>query len=734
VAFITTVNIYDNKGRVIQTQSNNITGGANVNTIQYSWLGQPLVSVVWQSKLGARPDTSITVTKMTYDNLNRLVKTEMKQSNSKVKAGAMPANYTTLSQIQYDAIGQVKTKYLGNRKNNETTYNSTPLEKQYYEYNVRGWLLGLNRAYTRDAASTDSVTTTMYTQTIGGEMFTEGMSAMATVTYPNTNYFGFDLGYDRKSGVLIKGKSYTAAEYTGNISGMAWKGANDKKVRIYNFTYDNASRLTAATFGQYSSGGFSSANVNCTVNGLTYDNNGNIKTMKQYGLKTGSTSGIIDQLSYNYASSTSNKLKNVIDAANDANSTLGDFHYSGTKTTATLDYEYDANGNLHLDHNKHLTITYNSLNLPQDISVTGKGVITYIYDAIGNKLMKITVDNSVTPPVTTSTLYLGASVYQNDTLQFFATSEDRLKPNMENTAFIYDYFLKDHLGNTRMVITDDYNVSCPILETISYYPFGLQQRGIGLTQETTPLHNKYTYNGKELQEDLGLDEYDYGARFYDAQIGRWVTQDPLSEIYENQGPYNYAINNPILMLDADGMATDTGGKSLTDVTVVGHKSMAGGIAIPLTRTLPRVEFAPIPPPNPFLVILGMVLLPANWNSHQSSCELCGIQRLHAEAKQAEQEKTWEEDILNKAKKQPPHSGSSKAEQHTSEGGYKQADEDFEKLNPSNVMPLRNPNNNGKVGTLEDGSKIIVREKSSEGSATLERQFPNGSVTKIRYEK
>lgn len=57
----------------------------------------------------------------------------------------------------------------------------------------------------------------------------------------------------------------------------------------------------------------------------------------------------------------------------------------------------------------------------------------------------------------------------------------------------------------------------------------------------------------------------------------------------------------------------------------------------------------------------------------------------------------------------------------------QANEDFAKLNPSNLVPLRNPSNNGKAGTLEDGSKIIVREKSSEGNATLERQFFNGSV-------
>ena len=82
-----------------------------------------------------------------------------------------------------------------------------------------------------------------------------------------------------------------------------------------------------------------------------------------------------------------------------------------------------------------------------------------------------------------------------------------------------------------------------------YYPFGLsfnQQ-----TRENTQ-PQRYLYNGKELQTDLDLNWMDYGARMYDASIGRWGVIDSRSRNYMRYSPYGYVASNPINNIDYNG--------------------------------------------------------------------------------------------------------------------------------------------------------------------------------------
>nr|WP_255508583.1 RHS repeat-associated core domain-containing protein [Flavobacterium sp. SaA2.13] len=95
-----------------------------------------------------------------------------------------------------------------------------------------------------------------------------------------------------------------------------------------------------------------------------------------------------------------------------------------------------------------------------------------------------------------------------------------------------------------------------VIEEDHYYPFGLKHKIEGSIIQ--PIGNdvaqKYKYNGKELQDELGLNMYDYGARNYDPALGRWMNIDPLAEISRRWSPYNYAYDNPVFFIDPDGMA------------------------------------------------------------------------------------------------------------------------------------------------------------------------------------
>ncbi len=281
------------------------------------------------------------------------------------------------------------------------------------------------------------------------------------------------------------------AQFNGNISEQVYTtGMSGTQSVIYG--YDVMNRLNSGV----SSAGYSET-------GITYDKMGNLLTLNRSNL------GALSYDTYE-----GNQLKTL----------------SGYKAGT---FNYDINGNLGYDGTRGVNIGYNYLNLPE--TITGSHTISYTYDATGRKLKKVS-------NTTGTSDYVDGIHYENNDLKFIQTEEGRAIKS--GTDYNYEYTLTDHLGNNRVTF-DTWNGTANKVGEEDYYPFGLNKH-IQINAG-----NKYLYNKKEVQEEL--EEYDYGARFYDPVIGRFTTIDPLAANFPWMTPYQYASNDPIKNIDLDGL-------------------------------------------------------------------------------------------------------------------------------------------------------------------------------------
>ncbi len=525
---------YDTKGRVVGSRSNNHLGGFTILNHKLDFSGNILQTNTYHKRLASDTQRNI-VEYFTYDAQNRLTMHRHKVDSNPVEI---------LAQNKYNELSQLESKKVGG------VVATSPLQQVDYKYNIRGWMTQIN-----DPASL------------------------------GTDLFGYKINYNQVEGLEIPNTDFSdqrvKAKYNGNIAEVSWKTLTEdnEPLKRYGYVYDSLNRLTA---GFYQKTGNETARE--YFEKADYDINGNITRLKRSeGALAGSTlATVIDDLKYDY---TGNRLIKVTDEQQN----------STGYPNILIPYEitYDENGNMIRHRDKAIeSIAYNFLNLPSKITgATGKNrkFYDYLYRADGTKVSKtytrgaeiITTDyldgfqyKSTKP----SEGGIGGDVIIEDPNEV-AEMKLRIIPTAEgyydvlNNLYIYNF--TDHLGNVRLSYTDtnkdgvlqprryyvsecdgpsdplnppnciDYWKPGEIVEVNNYYPFGLLHNYTGTTQNAY----QYKYNGKELQE-TGM--YDYGARLYMPDIGRWGVVDPLAEQMRRHSSYNYAFNNPIRFIDPDG--------------------------------------------------------------------------------------------------------------------------------------------------------------------------------------
>ncbi|NMC37147.1 MAG: hypothetical protein GYA41_02355 [Bacteroidales bacterium] len=494
--WFTTATFYDKRYRIIQTKTTGIQGGSNLVTNEVNFPGWLIKSKESQTVIqGTTTLTNYVLTRNEYDHQGRLLNTY-----HKINSGAEK----NISNLAYNELGQLLTKKLH-------VTSGTGLQKIDYTYNIKGWLRKINEP---DLSGSEG------------------------------DFFGAELLYN-EGFIALNG----TAMYNGNISGMKWKnGGSGSTQKGYGFIYDQLNRLTTSKYGEGTS---YTTNVSRYRENMTYDKNGNILKLLRSGQISTGIFGRLDSLTFKYTG-IGNQVRSIADSVPDV-AGRGDF-YDATNGYTNKEYYYDKNGNTWLDRNKRMKTVYNYLNLPARISdtITPANKIEYVYTSAGEKLKQRLSTG-------TTFLYYGNYVYTLDgtangiAVKYILTQEGRA--TYSAGTYTYEYFMKDHLGNTRV----SFNVpssTAVIVQQSDYYPFGMVHQ----PQSTTISDNRYLFNSKELQNNLlggiNLDIYDYQTRFYDPQIGRFTTIDPLSESSRRWSPYNYTLNNPIRFIDPDGMAVE----------------------------------------------------------------------------------------------------------------------------------------------------------------------------------
>lgn len=466
----------------------------------------------------------------------------------------------------YDAMGRVawmvETGAAWYPKKLYYTYDlqGNVTEKEYYDFDWR--TSPYFTAYTYDQAGRTSTLSTSPNSNMSGatqeaslqyfasgkpQQMVLGATPAATVKYrynerdwlsvDTTLAYWEHLGYNTVSDVGTP--TGASSQYNGNVSWISYymdsvsysTPYGPTKLVGYGFSYDHASRLTAAKFGAFYPNPSSTwyAVTPYSMPSISYDYNGNLWTLQ----RDSSGTTLVDNLSYKYRPGTD--LDTLITNSAGAGSA----------------YTYDPNGNIISDSRDGITFTiYDIDNQPVSVFLNSGTEYTLAYDVDGTRIWKNSGGGSyyvlyANGPDGKTEVADEVPYGENITINLWANGENIGQVRNNGGSVSHYYYLKGHLGDVKMILSSN---GAPQAWN-DYYPFG--ETMPGRSQFNAGPDTRYQLTSKERDVETGL--YYFGARYYDSWRGQWLSVDPLAKKYPGWSPYTYTLDNPLRFIDEIGM-------------------------------------------------------------------------------------------------------------------------------------------------------------------------------------
>ena len=365
--FLTSSVFFDREGRAIQAQTENYTTGVKnfeIVSMLYDFSGRLMNSELRHRTLVTDNSFSLSLKeRQTYDHGGRLI-------GKFIQVNDEPEEQVALH--SYNEIDETSKKIIG---------VSRTLQSIDYSYNIRGWLSNINGT----AGETGPL-----------DYYTQGLS--------------YNLPYSPGAGL-----------YDGKVKQTKWKNDLSGKEKLFDFVYDDQNRLSGSSYKMNNGAGWNMDTDLFTENNISYDKNGNIKTLSRYSGPL--VANKIDELNYDYGPG-GNQVFKVTDSAPASYKMQGFKDGSGSGN----DYSYDTNGNLTQDLNKGITkITYNILDLTDSIIFSNGSHIRFTYSADGEKLSMVYFNSANSTQKKFD--YQGQFVYEDGNIQVILHDEGRLVPS-----------------------------------------------------------------------------------------------------------------------------------------------------------------------------------------------------------------------------------------------------------------------------------------------------------------